>query len=144
MKTLLTVIGAINISFGIIGLFLAAVIFLLTSGIFPIYFGDFPAETVGIIVGSLFTVFSIIFIITGIGILKEASWARIIALITAGMSLFCPPWGTAWGIYTIIILVKQETVEIFSKQESAEEEPEKKVIEKKRGRTTCSHTHKPV
>ncbi len=125
MKTHLTVIGTINISFGIIGLFLATVIFLLISGIFPIYFGDFPAETVGSIVGRVLTVFSIIFIITGIGILKEASWARILALIIAGMSIFCPPWGTAWGIYSIIILVKQETVEIFCKQESAKKEPEK-------------------
>jgi len=49
----------------------------------------------------------------GIGILKRRRWARIVALIGAVPELFALPVGTAIGIYTIWVLMQEETVRLF-------------------------------
>ena len=123
MKTHLTVIGTVNIGFGIIGLFFGFLVILILSGFFPIDFGNFPAALVGTIAGSSIILFSIAFIIAGAGILKESAWARIMTLILSTISLIKVPWGTAWGIYSIWVLVNPETVSIFSKKAAKAPEP---------------------
>ncbi len=134
MKTHLTIIGTINIAFGIVGSFWSSVVLLVLIffyGFIPIYSIDFPVQIIGIIIGSIAFVCSVILIITGIGVLKGSSWARILALIISGIACFLFPWGTAWGIYSIIILTKQETVDIFSGKDSIKKEPVEAVDEEK-------------
>ena len=50
---------------------------------------------------------------SGIGILKAKSWARIISIVIAVLSLFWFPVGTVIGVLVIIYLAKPEIREYF-------------------------------
>ena len=73
------------------------------------------------IVGDMWTVYatlvmsiSIPGIIVGYGLLKRYHWARIGSIIFAVLSLADIPVGTAIGIYALWVLLKPETVLLFS------------------------------
>ncbi len=93
-------------------------------GVFGLLFGlsfipDIDAEgttilrIVGVSVGGLMWLLSIPKIVAGIGILKRKEWARILTLILSFLALLNMPLGTALGIYSFIILLKEETVRLF-------------------------------
>ena len=51
----------------------------------------------------------------GIALLQRRSWARIPVLILSFISLFVvPPIGTAYGIYAIWVLMKDDTVRLLA------------------------------
>ena len=52
-------------------------------------------------------------IIGGLGLIRHKEWARILILVLAFLSLVHVPFGTALGIYTMIILFNPETVRLF-------------------------------
>ncbi len=52
-------------------------------------------------------------ILGGIGLLKRKYWARILALVLGAVLLFHFPFGTALGIYTIYLLTRPVTAELF-------------------------------
>lgn len=63
---------------------------------------------------SLFlAILSIPQIIGGIWLIKRKEWARILVLSLAFLNLINFPLGTALGIYSILILLKEETVRLF-------------------------------
>jgi len=47
--------------------------------------------------------------ITGWGLMKRDSWARILALVLAFISLFNIPFGTAIGVYTLWVLLPAQS-----------------------------------
>jgi hypothetical protein len=53
-------------------------------------------------------------VIGGIGLLKRKPWARILVLILAVFDLLNVPIGTAVGVYTIWVLIQEETEQLFS------------------------------
>jgi hypothetical protein len=57
-------------------------------------------------------------IIGGIFLLKRKEWARILVLIVGFLDLLNIPFGTALGIYTIWVLMKDETIQYFKAAES--------------------------
>jgi hypothetical protein len=57
---------------------------------------------------------SILGIIGGLGLYKHKNWARILILILSGIDLFNIPIGTALGIYSIWVLVQDDTVQLFA------------------------------
>jgi len=59
-------------------------------------------------------VFSIPEIIGGIGLLRRKEWGRILVLIVSFFNLISFPLGTALGVYSFIILLKEETVRLFT------------------------------
>jgi hypothetical protein len=66
--------------------------------------------------GSIFlAVFSAPEIIGGIGLIKRKEWGRIVVLVVSFFNLINFPLGTALGIYSIIILMKEETAKLFSR-----------------------------
>ena len=52
-------------------------------------------------------------LVGGIALLKRLEWGRILALVMSFFNLMSFPLGTALGIYSIIILLKEETVSLF-------------------------------
>lgn len=46
--------------------------------------------------------------LAGIGLLKRRSWGRTFAFVTAALSMISIPIGTAFGIYTFMMLKKPE------------------------------------
>ncbi len=59
-------------------------------------------------------VFSIPEIIGGIGLLRRKEWGRILVLVVSFFSLISFPLGTALGVYSFIILLKEDTVRLFA------------------------------
>jgi hypothetical protein len=57
---------------------------------------------------------SVLGIIGGVGLLRLKSWARYLVLVLSILALLSIPIGTALGIYSIWVLVNDETVQLFS------------------------------
>ena len=55
----------------------------------------------------------------GWGLLERESWARLLAIILAIVSLFNVPFGTALGIYTLWVLLPAQTDEEYKRMARA-------------------------
>ncbi|NIM65396.1 MAG: hypothetical protein GTO51_05325 [Candidatus Latescibacteria bacterium] len=122
MKEHVTILGAFYIAFNVQGI-LAAMIVLLAVGGGGIISGDPTAiaitSTVAASIATLLLVLSAPGIIGGIGLIKQKPWARILVLILGCLNLLIIPFGTILGIYTLWVLSRDETVELFSSQPDA-------------------------
>lgn len=123
MREHITVVGALHIGFGIIGLLIALIVFVAVVG-GGLLSGDETAITVtafvGTIVALIITVVSLPGIIGGIGLLRHQSWARFTILILSAISLVNVPIGTAVGIYSLWVLIQPESVALFQRSERRE------------------------
>jgi hypothetical protein len=121
MKGHLTIVAALSIGFGALGVFIALIVFVAVVG-GGVLSGDPEAMSITAIVGTAVSGFialvSVPDIIAGIGLLKRKSWARILALIIACLDLIMIPIGTIIGAYCIWVLVHDDTVKLFEKAES--------------------------
>lgn len=120
MKQHVTVVGAANIGYGALGLLLACLTLVILIWVGRIADDadaarilDFVAVVAFIFLGVL----SVPSIIGGIGLLRGQEWARILVLILSVLNLFNIPIGTALGVYSIWVLMQQETVEMFTGQD---------------------------
>lgn len=75
---------------------------------------QFVLWVVGVSLGSFLIFVSIPGLIAGVGLLKHKNWARILTLIISAIDLLNIPFGTALGIYSIWVLVQEETIQIFN------------------------------
>ncbi len=75
--------------------------------------GTTVLRVVGISVGGLLWLLSVPKIIAGVGLLKRMEWARILTLILSFLALFNIPLGTALGIYSLAILLRDDTTQLF-------------------------------
>jgi hypothetical protein len=57
-------------------------------------------------------------IVGGLGVLRLKPWARYLVLVLAVLALFNVPIGTAVGVYSIWVLVQDETAELFAAESS--------------------------
>lgn len=116
MKGHVTVVAALSIGFGVLGIFIALIVFVAVVG-GGVISGDPEAMSITAIVGTAVAGFialiSVPDIIAGIGLLKRKSWARILALIIACVDLIMVPIGTIIGAYCIWVLVHDDTVKLF-------------------------------
>ena len=67
--------------------------------------------TIGSIVAGFFIVLAIPGIIAGVGLLQRKSWSRVLTLIVGAIGLLDIPVGTALGIYTFWVLMRDEAIE---------------------------------
>lgn len=113
------IIGILWIVFGALSLLAAAFLFMLLVGVSFIPDIDSPApgilRFVGFFLGSFLALLGLPKIIGGYGLLKGFEWGRILTLIVSFLSLLNVPFGTALGIYSIIILMNKETAAPFQK-----------------------------
>jgi len=131
MEQHVIVVGALRIGFAALGILgaiillgVAVIVFGATVG--PgVISGDAEALRILTAIGSgvglflcgvaLFVVLlSVPGIIGGIGLLKLKPWARYLVLILAVLDLFNIPIGTAAGVYTIWVLMQDETAQLFA------------------------------
>ena len=113
------IIGILWIVFGALSLLAAGFLFMLLVGVSFIPDMDTPASGilrfVGFFLGSFLALLGLPKIIGGYGLLKGFEWGRILTLIVSFLSLLNVPFGTALGIYSIIILMNKETAAQFQK-----------------------------
>jgi hypothetical protein len=117
MKEHVTVVGALCIGLGALGLALAIIAFVFFAGI-GVLLGDqeaLPILTfIGVISAGFLAVISVPDIIGGIGLLRRWSWARILVLILSVLKLINFPLGTIVGIYSIWVLMQDEVAQLFA------------------------------
>jgi hypothetical protein len=117
MEKHVTVVGALRIGFGALGILVAIFVFALLVGIGALS-GDREARPiltfVGLGVGLFLGVLSVPGIIGGIGLLKLKPWARYLVLIVSVLDLLNIPIGTAVGAYSIWVLMQDETAQLFA------------------------------
>jgi serine/threonine protein kinase len=114
----LKIVAYIRIGLGSLFLVAAVVLFSLLA-IPGIVSGDHDDIAIlmayGLALALLPLVSAVWDLVGGIGLLKRRRWARILVLIGAAPELFALPVGTATGIYTIWVLMKKETVQLFTR-----------------------------
>jgi len=117
MEKHLTLVAALNIGFGALGVLIATVVFIAVAG-GGMLSGDPEAITITLLVATAISAFIFIVslpeIIGGIGLLMRKRWARILVLIIACINLLEVPFGTLVGIYSIWVLINEETVKLFA------------------------------
>lgn len=119
MKQHVTVVGALHIGLGAVGLLIACLVFVILAWVGRI--ADDPdaariLDFVAVIVAVFLAVLSVPEIVGGLGLLQSREWARILVLILSVLNLFNIPIGTAIGVYSIWVLMQQETVELFGRR----------------------------
>lgn len=123
MQKNINVVAALQIGLSIFNLFIAFLIFTLLKVV-----GGFVNEPTGLTIISLvadilaiaFIVISFPGIMAGIGLYKRKEWARILTIILSVVELFSFPFGTAIGIFSIWVLVQDETVAAFNNDKPIE------------------------
>jgi hypothetical protein len=120
MKKHVTVVGAIHIGFGILGLIVAVVVFFVLS--FAKSFvanEEVPTMILGFLSVSLpllIGVLSTLGLVGGIGLLSFLPWARYLVIVVAALGCLNIPIGTLKGVYTLWVLLQDETIKLFEKK----------------------------
>jgi hypothetical protein len=117
MKKHVTVVGAIQIGFSILGLIGALAIFFalnfakgfVSDSDIPLTVLSFLSVSLPILVGFISTVG----LVGAIGLLAYKNWGRILVIVVAVMGLLNIPIGTLKGVYFIWVLMQDETVKMF-------------------------------
>ena len=122
MKKHVTVVGAIHIGIGILGLIGALLLFLLMDfarGFIPQEeIPDAVMKLISVILTSipvLIAVLSVLRLVGGIGLLSQQMWARYVIIIVAIIGLLSVPIGTLIGVYSLWVLMQSETMKLFEK-----------------------------
>jgi hypothetical protein len=120
MKKHVTVVGAIQIGFSVLGLIGAmAVFFALTFARGQVGDDDtgktvllFLSISLPLLIGFI----SVLGLIGGIGLLSFKSWARYLVIVVSALGCINIPFGTLKGIYALWVLLQDETVKLFNKE----------------------------
>ena len=117
MKDHVKVIGILWIVFGVFCLGLACLALLFFFGVAQIpNVEDIEPGVlrfIGILASSFLGLIGLPQIIGGLGLIQRKEWARILMLVISFISLPHVPFGTALGVYTMIILFNPQTVKLF-------------------------------
>jgi hypothetical protein len=117
MQDHIKVIGILWVICGVLSLCLALVAFLFFFGVaqIPNVENVEPGflRVIGFIVSSFLALIGLPKIIGGLGLIQHKEWARILMLVISFISLVNFPFGTALGVYSMIVLFNPETVRMF-------------------------------
>jgi hypothetical protein len=120
MKKHVTVVGAIHIGFGILGLVLAVgVFFVLNFARGFVENEEVPAMVLrflSISLPLLFGFMSTLGLVGGIGLLSFLPWARYLIIVVAALGCLNIPIGTLKGVYSLWVLLQDDTLKLFEKK----------------------------
>ncbi len=120
MKKHVTIVGVIHIAFGVLGLIGAMTVF------FALHFAkgfvsneEIPAmvlTTLAISLPLLIGFMSTLGLVGGIGLMAYKNWARYLVIIVAALGCLNIPIGTLKGVYSLWVLLQDETIRLFEKK----------------------------
>jgi len=120
MKKHVTIVGVIHIGFGVLGLIGALTIF------FALHFarGFVSNEEVprmvltilGLSLPLLIGFMSTLGLVGGIGLIAYKNWARYLVIIVAALGCLNIPIGTLKGVYSLWVLLQDETIKLFEQK----------------------------
>jgi uncharacterized membrane protein (DUF2068 family) len=114
------VVGAIHIGFGVIGLIVAMGLFFVFNFAKGMVGGDevptmvlsFLSVSLPLLVGFMST----LGLVGGIGLLTFKSWARYLVIVVAALGCLNIPIGTLKGVYSLWVLLQDDTIALFGKK----------------------------
>ncbi|KAA3663671.1 MAG: hypothetical protein DWQ04_09610 [Chloroflexi bacterium] len=116
------ILGWLHIAMNALVVLIAAVVFVILM-VVGVASGDPDAAVilpiVAISIAGFLFVLSAIGILTGWGLLKQKSWARILAIVIGFLNLLNFPLGTLMGVYTIWVLLQDGASDYFAKYNMA-------------------------
>jgi mannitol-specific phosphotransferase system IIBC component len=120
MKKHVTVVGAIHIGFGILGLIGALAVFFalhfakgfVSNEEIPTIVLSFLAASLPLLIGFMST----LGLVGGIGLLGFKAWARYLIIVVAALGCLNIPIGTLKGVYSLWVLLQDDTVALFEKK----------------------------
>ena len=120
MKKHVTIVGAIHIGFGVLGLIGALAAFFALNFAKGFVEGEeipemvlkFLSVSVPLLIGFLST----LGLIGGIGLLSLQPWSRYLVIVVAALGCLNIPIGTLKGVYSLWVLLQDETIKLFDKQ----------------------------
>ena len=130
MEKHISLVGILNIVYEFFALIGACVLFAIAIG-FRYFFelisrydhhgmNEMPPELLDIVpliltaIGLLLFVFSIVGIIGAIGVMKKKEWGRIMVLVISFFNLIHIPLGTVLGVYSIWVLLNDESIRLMN------------------------------
>ena len=119
MEKHLNALGALHIAYSVLDILTAIIVFTFVVG-GGLLSGDEDAIAITSVVGTAISSFLILLaipgIIGGIGLIKRRKWSRYVVLALGFLVLLSIPLGTLLGIYTIWVLMKDETDSLFAEK----------------------------
>ena len=118
MQQHVKILGVLNIVYGAFIAFAGVIVLMVFGGLAGLagLSGERDAAAgagmfglIGGMIGLFLFVMAAPSIIAGWGLMKYASWARIVTIIVSALHLMSVPFGTALGIYGLWVLLKPET-----------------------------------
>jgi hypothetical protein len=120
MKNHITLVGSIQIGFSILGLMGATAILVALTFARGLTENDETAQIVlrflSISLPLLIGFLSIIGLVGGIGLLVYQPWARNLLIVVSALGCINIPFGTLKGVYSIWVLLQDETIKLFTKE----------------------------
>jgi O-antigen/teichoic acid export membrane protein len=120
MKKHVTVVGAIQIGFAILGLIGAVAVFFALSFARSQVGDDEVAGTVlrllSISLPVLIGFMSTLGLVGGIGLFSYQSWARYLVIVVSALGCLNIPIGTLKGVYALWVLLQDDTIKLFEKK----------------------------
>jgi hypothetical protein len=118
MKKHVTVVGAIHIGFGILGLIGALAVFFGLNFARQMAGGDevgtmvlkFLSLSLPLLIGFMST----LGLVGGIGLLSFQPWARYLVIVVAALGCLNIPIGTLKGVYSLWVLLQDDTIKLFN------------------------------
>lgn len=116
MEKHIKIIGILHIVYSIFAIVIGILLFAFLTGI-GVLSGDEDAVAVlgfiSALIGGILFLTAIPGLIGGIFIMQYQEWARILLIVVGFFALVNIPVGTTLGIYTIWVLLQDETVNLF-------------------------------
>lgn len=117
MKKHVTVVAAIQVGFGILGLIAALALFIVFNFVKTQVAHDEVASTVIQIIGTSLPLMvgflSTLGLVGGIGLFGYKPWARYIVIVVSALGLLNIPIGTLKGVYFLWVLLQNDTIRLF-------------------------------
>lgn len=117
MKQQVSLVGALHVGFGILGLLGALAIYLTFHFAFEFIEEEPMVENIIAFVGNTLSLIiffiSVLGVIGGAGLFSYKPWARVLVMIVSAINCLNVPVGTAKGVYSIWVLMQPETIELF-------------------------------
>lgn len=106
-----TTLGALHLVLGLMNIIAAVIVALVLGGVIALARDPQAGEVLGLVmlvVGTVLTVASLPALVAGVGLLKDASWARVAAIISSFLNLTSVPYGTGVSVYTLYVIFHHE------------------------------------
>ena len=122
METHVKLLGALQIAFGAIGLFMALLLIFVFGGAAGIVgASDDPQAAIALPIIGITGVALVAFllgtslpgVVIGIGLLRLRPWARVAGIVLSIIALMMVPFGTVIGVYGLWVLFSKETEHLF-------------------------------